>query len=171
MSRFLRRMAAWIRVYRVGLLVGVFLLTASVNCGRIQGRIIAVSEKSGGAYGITECIWFCLKEAGFCTALLAASLHPFGCAMNAAMLCYRGYQLGCSLVCSIALESIVCRTILVLIMMVQVMLWLYGCCISSYTALQTGPITRREMPRKLLCLLGWMLIAVLLRCAAFYMIR
>ena len=171
MGRIWRRMAAWCRVYRGGLPVGVFFMTAAVTCGLMRGKTIAVSDESEVVFGVTSYVRSCVHEAGFCAALLVASLHPFGCAMNAGMICFRGYHMGYMLGISNVLEQPVYMPVLTLSMIVQTMLCLYGCCISAYTALQTGQITRREMPGKLLNLLGCMLIAALLRCTVFYMIQ
>ena len=171
MGRIWRRMAAWCRAYRVGLLVSVFFMTAAVTCGLMRGKTIAVSGKCDAVCGIPSCVRLCMEEVGFCAALLAASLHPFGCAMNAAMICVRGYHMGWTLGLLSGLDKPAYIPALALSMIVQAMLCLYGCCISAYTALQTGQITRREMPAKLLYLLGYMLIAVHLRSTAFYIIR
>ena len=167
MKRVLRNLMQQCVDYRIGILAGVFLITAGWTCGTMHGKDIAASGTIPEVWSVLKGIQLSIGEFAFCAALLVASMHPFGCALCAGLLSVRAYR--CGLAQTMMRLNVQCVMLLV-VLIIHLLLSLYGCNITAYAALQTGPLNRREIPKKLITLLILLQITALLRYAALYWI-
>ena len=173
--RGLARAVQHVMRYRWAYAAAMFLLIAAVTCGVMTGA------EADGADGLTVSLsaWQVLRlilgETVCVAALWLMCLHPFGCALAAALLVGKGFAVGYCWGWWRAAFGWSGALAFVATMLPQGLLSLggyaYGCCVAGSAALRIERLTRAEMLRLLVSVWVIQLVSVLLRCIGCVWIR
>lgn len=154
--------------HRWAYLAAMFLLIAAATCGVLTG---AEAEGAEG-FAVSLDAWHLLRliagETVCVLSLWLMCMHPFGCALAAALLAYKGFAVGYCWGWWRAAFGWSGAASFFVAMLPQGLLSLggyaYGCCVAGSAALRIDRLSRTELLRLLVSVWVIQLVSLLLRC-------
>lgn len=163
-----RTVAKHVTQYGIGYGIAGFLAIAAATCGFCAGREGTVLFSSPSlSIGVLLTL---LREGLAVLALLLFAMHPFGCALCAALLASRAFSVGLTWGAWISAQGWAGALPFALLLLPQGLLslaaWCAGCCVTAYAALRVTTLHRNATLWLLAAVWVAQALALALRCLA-----
>lgn len=173
--RGLERAVRQIVRYRWMYLAAIFLLIAAATCGVLTGAEVEGAAELAVSLDTWSVLRLILGETICVLSLWLMCMHPFGCALAAGLLLYKGFAVGYCWGWWRAMFGWSGTAAFFITILPQGLLsmggYIYGCSMAGSAALHVDRFTRAELFRLLLSVWVVQLTSVLLHCIGCIWVR